>query len=64
MRLAELMRKCATMWDEHVGRVLVAKNRINLNPSDAPPIDSSPYKAVSRQRQLDKEEIEKMFQID
>lgn len=43
-----------------MGRITVAKHRILLNPPDAPPIHSAPYRVGPKQRELEREEVVQM----
>lgn len=55
--------KYATMFDGHLGRILVGKHHSNLNPSDAPPIHGTPYRAGSRHRQLERKRLSKFSRL-
>lgn len=53
----QMMQKYESMSGGHLGKVTVTKNKIVLNPPDAPPIRSAPYRAGLRQQKLEREEI-------
>jgi hypothetical protein len=49
-----------SMWDGRLGEVSATKHRIDLVPG-ARPINSLPYRAVPRAREIEKQEIYKML---
>lgn len=58
------MEKNESMRNSHLSWVNVAKHRIVLNHTDAPPVHSTPYRAGPKQWKLEREEIEKMRDAD
>lgn len=51
-RLYKMREKYGFTWDGHLRGVKVAKHRVVLNSSDAPPISSAPYLKGLEQREL------------
>lgn len=58
MHIIQMMKQDAMMWGGHIEKILVAKHRISMNPSDAAPIHAMPNCAGLWQRQWEKEGIE------
>lgn len=56
-----MMEKYESMWDGYFGRITVAKQRINMNPPDAPRVHANSYQAGPRQRELEQREVEQML---
>lgn len=51
------------MWDRHLGRVTIAKHRIEMNNPDVRPIHSAPHLAGSAARAVEKEDTEMMSKM-
>lgn len=51
------------MWDGHVGRITIAKHRIEMNTRDIRPINSAPYRVGPAARAFEKEEQAKMTKM-
>jgi Reverse transcriptase (RNA-dependent DNA polymerase) len=51
------------MWDGHLGTVTATQHRIQLTPG-AQPVQVQPYRAETRARAAEKEEIQKMLAQD
>lgn len=55
------MIKYESMWDGNLGRIILAKHRINLNPPNASPNHANSYQAGPRRRELDQREVRQML---
>lgn len=51
------------MWDGRRGRTTVAKHRLFSNPLNSPPVLSTPYRTAPKQRELEREDIDKMQEV-
>jgi hypothetical protein len=51
------------MWDWHLGTVTATQHRIQLTPG-AQPVHAQPYRAGTRERAAEQEEIQKMLTQD
>lgn len=49
------------MCDRHLSQIDIAEQRIDLFPADANTIRSAPYRALSKAREFEKQEINKML---
>ena len=58
--ITAMLDEFASMWDGHLGRVSIAKHRIELQPG-ARPSYSAPYRAGPKARDFEKSEIDKML---
>lgn len=59
----KMMSGYKSMRYRHLGKILVVKHHLSLKPSDASPILAIPHRVVSRQWQLEIEEIEKILKF-
>lgn len=59
----EMLQEFTNMWDGHLGTIKTVKHHIDLDPPEAKPIHSAPYRAGPAARQLKKSEIDKMLQM-
>lgn len=59
-----MIQKYESMWDEHLRRIVGAKHRNVLNPTDAPSIPSAPYREVHVQRELERVKVVQMKKVN
>lgn len=55
-----IMKNYKIMWDEHLRQIAVAKHRIDQNPLDTLPWHSVQYHTGPIQREVEREENDKM----
>lgn len=61
--LMKMVKKYTSTRDGHLGRITVARHRIDLNATDAPSIHSALYRAGPKQGKLGRKKIENMEEI-
>lgn len=50
-----MMKTNEFMWDAYLGQITVAKHRVVLALTSAPPIHTAPYRASPKQMELERE---------